>query len=52
MVTLTLVHTESSRTHISRPYFSARFFLFSRDTFFHATLMLMYETSRIGPDIS
>ena len=25
-------------------------FLFSRDTFFHATLMLMDETPKIGPD--
>ena len=52
MVTLTLVHTESSRIHIFRPYFSAHFFLFLRDTFFHATLMLIHETPKIGPDIS
>ena len=51
MVTLTLIHTESSRIYLFRPYINAHF-LFLGDTFFHATLMRMHETPKIGPDIS
>ena len=47
MVTLTLVRTESSGIHISRPYFSAHFLIF-KGHIFYATLMLMNETPKIG----
>ena len=51
MVTLTLIHTESSRIYIFRPYL-VHIFYFQGTHFFHATLILMHETPKIGPDIS